>query len=545
MTIPEPLANLASGHTATVAAIALVAATAFALAIRALRRNTTRPPAAVLVAALAAAACTAYSADTSWRFARDHLGMTSATERGAMFAAAELALFSVALMARQNLNTTNTPGTPGVLVWVITGVQVIPAFSESGLIGGFVRAFVGPILAALLWHLAMGIELRHHKPSAESQALWAILVREARERAMSRLGLAVRDRTAEQITRDRWTRRAVAHAAHLSELGPKPTGRLDRRRASRIAHRLSIAVGRAQVGADPVQRQMLLSLLAARRHATALATMDLASPWTGPGAGRGQVVICQGPHGIRIPYPKPRPVTAPTEPAGAIGGRVEDVDAILRGVHAPIVYFIKNGNRIKIGTSTNLRKRVAALALSTRSIALVLHGGVTYERELHARFAAYRTPGTEWFDYARPLANFVASGGSATETPEESATEAAPKRSESAAEGATEAPREPAAERFESATTEPVALPKRSVTATAAPRKRSKPGDRDAAKSAIEALYGALGRRPTEAEMVAELKRTKNKFTSPAFAKNIRTEIETDDPALAALGTDNVRPLTG
>lgn len=280
MTIPEPLAHLASGHTAAVAAIALVAATAFALAVRALRRNTTRPPAAVFVAALAAAACTAYSADTSWRFARDHLGMTSATERGAMFAAAELALFSVALMARQNLNTTNTPGTPGVLVWVITGVQVIPAFSESGIVGGFVRAFVGPILAALLWHLAMGIELRHHKPSAESQALWAVLTREARERLMSRLGLAVRDRTAEQITRDRWTRRAVAYAAHLSELGPKPTRRLDRRRAHRLAHRLSIAVGRAQVGADPVQRQMLLSLLAARRHAGALATMDLASPWT-------------------------------------------------------------------------------------------------------------------------------------------------------------------------------------------------------------------------------------------------------------------------
>lgn len=280
MTIPEPLVHLASGHTAAVAATALVAVAALTYAIRALRRATARPPVAVFVAAVAAAACTAYSADTSWGFARDNLGMTSATERGAMFAAAELALFSVALMARQNLATSNTPGTPGVLVWVITGVQVIPAFSESGLIGGFVRAFVGPILAAMLWHLAMGIELRHHKPSAESQALWAVLVREVRERAMSRLGLAVRDRTAEQITRDRWTRRAVAYAALLSELGPKPAGRIDRRRATRLAHRLSIAVGRAQVGADAGQRQMLLSLLAARRHAGALATMDLASPWT-------------------------------------------------------------------------------------------------------------------------------------------------------------------------------------------------------------------------------------------------------------------------
>jgi hypothetical protein len=265
-------------HAGITAALTLVTLTALLLATRTLR-NTRRPPAAVLVAALAAAACTAYSADTSWRFARDHLSMTSLTERAGMFAAAELALFSLALMARQNLRTTGAPGTPGFLVWVVTGVQIIPAYSESGPIGGTVRAFVGPALAALLWHLAMGIELRHHTPGANSQALWALLVREARERLMSRLGLAVRDRTAEQITRDRWTQRAVTYAARLAQLGPAPAGRLDRRRAVRLARRLTVAVGRAHVGASAEQRQMLLSLLAARRHATALATMDLASPW--------------------------------------------------------------------------------------------------------------------------------------------------------------------------------------------------------------------------------------------------------------------------
>lgn len=282
MTIPEPLVHLASGYTVAITATALVAVAALTYATRTLRHAAHRPPAAMVVAAIAAAACTAYSADTSWRFARDHLGMDSTGERAGMFAAAELALFSVALMARQNLRTTRTPGAPGVLVWVITGVQVIPAFSESGIVGGFVRAFVGPVLAALLWHLAMGIELRHQRPDATSQALWAVLSREARERAMSRLGVAVRDRTAEQITRDRWTRRAVSLAARLSELGPRPTGPLGRRRAIRLAHRLSVAVGRAHVGANAEQRHMLLSLLAARRHAGALATMDLPTPWDIP-----------------------------------------------------------------------------------------------------------------------------------------------------------------------------------------------------------------------------------------------------------------------
>ncbi|MFH9816162.1 hypothetical protein [Streptomyces sp. NPDC017230] len=243
------------------------------VALGVLLRPLRKTPAAVAVAALAAAACTAYSADTSWRFAEHNLGMTSTTERAAMFAAAELALFATALMARQNLRTQGAPGTPGVLVWVITGVQVIPAFAESGIVGGIVRAVVGPILAALLWHLAMGIELRHSTPDATSQSLPALLAREIRERLLSRLGLAVRDRSAEQITRDRWTVKAVGLAAKLADMQPKARGR------ARIARRLSVAVGKAQAGASEEQRTKLLELLAARRHAASLATVDLPSPW--------------------------------------------------------------------------------------------------------------------------------------------------------------------------------------------------------------------------------------------------------------------------
>ncbi|WP_234445354.1 flagellar biosynthesis protein FlhF [Streptomyces rimosus] len=232
------------------------------------------PPAAVIVTALAAVGCTAYSADTSWRFAEHVLGMVGLKERAALFAAGELALFAVALMARQNLREKGMPGTPGVLVWVITGVQVIPAFAESGFWGGIVRAFVGPIMAAWLWHLAMGIELRHRWPGAESQSLPSVLWREGRERLLSRLGLAVRDRTAEQITRDRWTVKAVSLAARLADMAP------DDQKRERVARKLSVAVGRAQAGAHPEQKRMLLQLLAARRHARSLATVVLPSPWT-------------------------------------------------------------------------------------------------------------------------------------------------------------------------------------------------------------------------------------------------------------------------
>jgi hypothetical protein len=263
----------AQAHPLPAALAAAVALAALVALVVTGRRAARRTPAAVLVASLAALACTAYSADTSWRFAEHSLGMVATEERAAMFAAAELALFACALMARQNLRTRGAPGTPGVLVWVITGVQVIPAYSESGIVGGTVRAVVGPVLAALLWHLAMGIELRHAKPDTESASLPAVLAREVRERLLSRLGLAVRDRSAEQISRDRATVKAVALAAKLSEMRPGQRGR------ARVARRLSVAVGKAQAGASDEQRAKLLDLLAARRHAAALATIDLPSPW--------------------------------------------------------------------------------------------------------------------------------------------------------------------------------------------------------------------------------------------------------------------------
>ncbi|MDX3212605.1 hypothetical protein PV421_41345 [Streptomyces scabiei] len=252
------------------------------LAAWTIRRRGTRPQKrlgspAVKVAALAALGCTAYSADTSWRFAADFLDMAGTAERAGMFAAAELALFATALMARQNLATQGAPGLPGTLVWVITTVQVIPAYAESGPIGGTVRAFVGPVMAAMLWHLAMGIELRLRTPGAASHGLIAVLGREARERLLSRLGIAARDRDAAQITRDRATTRAVALAARLAERTPEQQRN---RRGRRLTRRLSKALGRASVGTDPLQRAQLLDQLAARRHALALATVPLPSPWS-------------------------------------------------------------------------------------------------------------------------------------------------------------------------------------------------------------------------------------------------------------------------
>ncbi|GGU62609.1 DUF2637 domain-containing protein [Streptomyces lavendofoliae] len=68
---------------------------------------------------------------------------------------------------------------------------------------------------------------------------------------------------------------------------------------------------------------------------------------------------------------------------------------------------------------------------------------------------------------------------------------------------------------------------------------------RQAAKDAILSLYRRNGRRPLESEMVTELKRIRAKHTSRQYAGKLRAELETENPSLAALGTENVRVLTG
>ncbi|MFC8224056.1 hypothetical protein ACFUTY_38550 [Streptomyces sp. NPDC057362] len=294
------------------AALALVL-TAWAIRRRGARSQKRLSGPAVRVAAVAALGCTAYSADTSWRFAADYLDMAGTAERAGMFAAAELALFATALMARQNLAVQGAPGLPGTLVWVITTVQVIPAYAESGPVGGTVRAFVGPVMAAMLWHLAMGIELRLRSPGAASHGLVAVLGREARERLLSRLGIAARDRDAAQITRDRATARAVTLAARLAERTPEQQ---QSRRGRRLTRRLSKAVGRASVGTDPLQRARLLDQLAARRHALALATVPLPSPWSPAHSSASAAAVPAQPTSNG-----PVPVPSPDEPVRDRGPR--------------------------------------------------------------------------------------------------------------------------------------------------------------------------------------------------------------------------------
>ncbi|MFF9043322.1 hypothetical protein [Streptomyces parvulus] len=295
MFLDQPLAWTAA-HPWPVAATAGVLVIVCAVIVR-------RTSGAVLTAGIGALVCTAYSGDTSWNFARDHLGMASSDERLVMFAAGEIALLACAVMARANKKATatdteaGTPGVPGVLVWCITGIQIIPAFAESGFWAGLVRAVLGPVMAALLWHLAMGLEIRVARPEALSTGLPAQIGHELRERLLSHLGLAVRGRTAAQVTRDRATNRAVrlASRTHLGYWG-------------RAALKASVARSGAATGGE--QRHQLMQLLAARRSAAALRDVPVVSPWT----------------------PQPVPDPYPATPLGVTGAelrRMDPVDAVL------------------------------------------------------------------------------------------------------------------------------------------------------------------------------------------------------------------------
>lgn len=76
--------------------------------------------------------------------------------------------------------------------------------------------------------------------------------------------------------------------------------------------------------------------------------------------------------------------------------------------HEPVVYFIANGGKVKIGYTTNLKNRLSSLALRADSVLVALDGGPDLERALHGHFAARRSGNTEWFELAPDIFRYIA-----------------------------------------------------------------------------------------------------------------------------------------
>ncbi|HXF03438.1 MAG TPA: GIY-YIG nuclease family protein [Arthrobacter sp.] len=104
---------------------------------------------------------------------------------------------------------------------------------------------------------------------------------------------------------------------------------------------------------------------------------------------------------------KPAPLPSEERSAVVAGARPKPVGAHMGGSHGPVVYFADTGARIKIGTSTNLRKRIRSLSLQEKDVVLLLQGGLMLERALHDTFAKERIDSTEWFAKSERLMKFI------------------------------------------------------------------------------------------------------------------------------------------
>lgn len=73
------------------------------------------------------------------------------------------------------------------------------------------------------------------------------------------------------------------------------------------------------------------------------------------------------------------------------------------------VYFLRTGNAVKIGFSTNPGRRMKSIQTGCPEparLVKVVRGRPWTEKKFHARFAEYRTGG-EWFDLRGRLAKYL------------------------------------------------------------------------------------------------------------------------------------------
>jgi hypothetical protein len=75
--------------------------------------------------------------------------------------------------------------------------------------------------------------------------------------------------------------------------------------------------------------------------------------------------------------------------------------------HPAVVYFLANGDRVKIGVSTNISARVITLSLRKENAALLLEGAYDLEDALHHHFESDRIGKTEWFVLSRRIQDYI------------------------------------------------------------------------------------------------------------------------------------------
>ncbi|MFP8906164.1 hypothetical protein [Streptomyces atacamensis] len=233
--------------------------------------------AGTVAAVVAFIVCTSVSLNTSFRFTKDGLGMTGEAERILSCAAFEALIAMCVLGARERLSSeAKSPGWYGSAVWVLAALSAVPAWHEGGGLtaGTIVRIIIGSFGSALAAHSALGLELRH-RTGDESQSPMAQIARDLRERLMARLGLSHRNRTAQQIARDR----ALDEAVDLrDEYDRLPDTEKKGKAGVKLARKLARALDRAGCAEDEEQQRKFRARVALRRYATELEITPDESP---------------------------------------------------------------------------------------------------------------------------------------------------------------------------------------------------------------------------------------------------------------------------
>lgn len=292
---------------------------------------------------------TMVSIDTSWRFFGERLGITSPWERPAMFAVIELTFIACALSMRGGVRRGDGPGPARLLVWAMCGAAGYMALTLAGPTEGLARTLLGPLLAVVCLHLALGIEIKVTR--SQRSGTWARIGREMKERALSRLGLADDARDALARTRDR----AADRAARLATASwvPMRTARLGR------------AVRASGAALDATQRVRVMAGVATLRGLSDLTAGTWTSPWVQevpppfpPGPAE---VPTPGTSGPRLHVSRetgPRKVSAPRVSAGT-WDQEKAVRLVLEGVQQDQDIAVLVG----IGSKTIQRVRRAAVLL--------------------------------------------------------------------------------------------------------------------------------------------------------------------------------------
>lgn len=277
-TVPSPSA-LATHWPQLVFAAAVVAITVAVLlvsirAVRAARhdRGAHTKSHATTAYYVVSAIAMGLSMDTSFRFFGDQLHIVG-LERVGLFSVIDLALIACGLGMRANVSRIDpvtgragSPGAPRMLAWVLCGFAGYAALIEAGPVEGLARVAFGPILAMVMLHFALGLEIVHR--GGHRSGAWVRLTGELRERALSMLGVG--DEARDSVTQAQ--RRA---GRRLVRLALAPEGR----QTARWARRVEDAVRKSSVGTDTTMQLTVLREIAAARTAVGLPQLDLWSPW--------------------------------------------------------------------------------------------------------------------------------------------------------------------------------------------------------------------------------------------------------------------------